>query len=318
MESELTDPENITYFIMGILSNWLPKIKDLYLKIKKIKHFFDPCYVAITKTLKMIRGTSVESDPAKKEDHDKEQAKIQEDIQKQETRIQSAENDDNAKPEKKAKACKETKELLEKIFTKAYNQRYSHLSKNERDANMRGIIGTNNPKLCETALSPESEKAQKLIKKNFDNEEHYSEVCKIFRETGDCGNFNPDNSKAWNYIKKTLKYGLLVLSGGKCMFNLIKGGGVTHNVEISSLASTAIGTWAITKSVFKEFGSFLLHIFTFGVWGVIRAAWNILILALKMKILISNFVEDIPFKLGELVGLGIKIAKALVSGRRKK
>ena len=49
-----------------------------------------------------------------------------------------------------------------------------------------------------------------------------------------------------------------------------------------------------------------------------RAAWNILKLTLKIFLLVSNMLFDIPYNLGKLVGLSIKIIKSFIAGRRRR
>ena len=152
-------------------------------------------------------------------------------------------------------------------------------------------------------------------------------LCMKIRETPDCDQFQPDRKGALYFIKKSLKYGLFVKNGAKCIFNIIKRGGkdkadvtppTPQSTDISHLASTATGTWAITKLIFKELGSFFLHLATFGIMGALRAAWNIMKLTLKIYVMVNKLIVDIAYNIGNLVGLALKAIKAIVMGRRRR
>jgi hypothetical protein len=324
LKTEVTKPSKIAFFSMGILSNWFPKMDGLYREVKEIKHFFKPCYEFIKVSWEMIKGKSVETDPAKKVEHDEEQGKIQSEIAGETIKVEELENKDLTEGEDKKKFCTKAKELIEKIWLKAVDYMFEEKSNNEKSAYVGGSHSIGPDRYCRFPLLPDCKKAHKLIAKHFDSQEDFYDMCVKFRETTDCDQFAPDNTGAWHYIKKTLKYGLFMKNGAVCIFHLLKAGGkddatnTPEKPEIATLANTAIGTWAATKSIFKELGALILHIFSFGIWGVLRAAWNILKLALKIFLLVKNLIFDIPYNLGKLVGLCIKIIKSFLLGRRRR
>ena len=325
LKTELTDPVNIAFFIMGMLSNWFPKVEDLYIKIRSLDFFFSPCISLIKQAWAMIHGTSKETDESKKEQHDKEENEIKQEKDLQENKIKEMETkDDQSTSDAKKKLCEKTKEIVHEIWRATLDA--TKMSKNEKDAYDRGSIKKNALYYCSypTSVKFENLKALKLIKEYFDGPEHFLSVCLSIRENNDCGNYNPDNKGAWHFLKKIPKYGLLFLKGGFCVVKLIKAGGhdpdsgTQKNEEISNLASTAIDTVEITKEIFRQIGSFLLHLVTFGIYGALKAAWNIMKLIYKIYDLISHLLFDIPFKLGTIVGLGLKTISTLIKGARRR
>jgi len=327
IEDKVQTPIHIAFFTMGILSNWFPKVEDIYIKIKDLHYFFNPCYKLIKKTWAMIKGHShsEETDPAEIEKYNKKQAKIQEEIAQEEDKIAEFEKkDDETSDKKKKKIYKKAKELIHKIWLKAVDEYFENKSKNEKLAYVSGSDSIPSENYCKYPLLPDAPKAHKIIKKNFESQEEFYDICIKLRETGDCGNYQPDNKGAWYFLKKTLKYALFMKNGAQCVFHMIKVGGkddesgTPANQEVMSMADSALGTWEVTKTLFKEFGALILHVLSFGIWGALRAAWNIIKLTLKIYIMVKRFLFDLPFNLGKLVGTGIKIMKAFIAGRRRK
>lgn len=227
------------------------------------------------------------------------------------------------KVEKKIDFCKKTREVLNKIYKISVEDLMKTQSNNARQAKIKGAEDEKAEHFCE--FPPHSAVAMKEINKEFENEENFKEICLSFKEKNDCSKFNPDNSGAWNFIAKTAKYAIFIKNGASCIVNILKAGGkheakgtsVPENTEISTLANKALGAWSTTKLIVKEFGALLLHILSAGIWGTLRAAWNLLKLGSNILKLAVNIAKDIPYQLGNLVGLVMKILKSLVAGRRR-
>lgn len=318
LKEQITDPLNISYFIMGIVSTWIPKVEDLYKEVKKIKNFFDPCKDFITEIWDMVKGKSKTTDP----DKQKEQAKIQEKKQKHKEQIEKLEKPEKNKEEDEQKFCKKTEEILDKMYRISVDDLFQHKSKNEKSSVLRSAADQKPEYLCEFTIA--SKVAVKKIIEEFETVEHFTDVCLSFRKENDCTKFKPDNTGAWNFIKKTLKYGILVKNGASCLVNIMKKGGkdeskgTAENPQITALANDAFSAWSSIKVALQEAGAFVAHILSFGIWGVLRAAWNLIKLAKNIFELVSDFAEDFPFRIGKLVGLVLKICKALVVGRRRR
>lgn len=324
LESEVKDPANIAFFTMGILSNWLPKMEDLYLKIKSYVYFFRPCYKAIKFAWGVVKGiTSEKSEantPKEKQDFEAEKAKNDEENEKEEKKVaEFAKKDEETTQKDRTKLCEKTKETIEEIWDKSAE--YFIRSKNERSAIKRGNHSWDVERYCNYGLK--SEDGKKKAEKSFKSIDDYLAACRYIRENNDCSIFAVDNKGAWYFIKQGLKYANFVRLAGTCIWHVLKVGGkdeasnTPENTEVKTLAESATSGWEVTKMIFKNFGSFLLHILTFGIWGAIKAAWTIIKLTLKLLLMINNFLFDLPFNIGKLIGMALVAIKAFVAGRRR-
>lgn len=309
---------------MGIITNYYPGCEKLYHEVKKIKKFFDPCKDFIKEAWDMLKGKSVENDPKKKAEHDKKQAEIQEKKRKGKESIDKLEQDDKENQQKKEEFCSKTKKILEKIYKIAVEDLFEKKSKNEKDSKILAMNMETPENYCD--FPTYSAKALESIKEEFETEdkEEFKKICVDFKANNNCHEFSPDNTGAWNFIKKTVKYSIFIKDGASCVVNLLKKGGkheakgIPENPKITKLADDAFGAWSTVKVIAKELGSLILQILSFGIWGVIRAAWNLLCLGKNIMILAMDVMADFPFQIGKLVGLVIKIVKALVAGRRRR
>jgi hypothetical protein len=316
----------IAFFIMGFLSVWVPKFEQIYLKIKTIKNFFRPCAKFLKTLWSMYEGNipSPETDPEKIAKNNKEKSEILENIAESEAKIEKSEKkDEETRPEEKKKICRDTKKKLERIYKKCLDDIVGN-KHNEKSAIIGGLDKMEPDRFCNYALHEYCEKSHKMIKKNFETTENYLEICMHFRQTGDCETYNEDDKGAWHFIKKTLKYGLFMKQGATCVLNLLKKGGkdessgTPENQEVKTMTESALGVFDIGKLVLEQLGSTLLHLITFGIWGALKAAWNVIKLTLAIYLLVKNFIEDLPFNIGKLVGLSINIVKSFLIGRRRK
>jgi len=299
---------------MGIISTWFPKMDDIYTKIKDLQNFFRPCYHFVKDSWAKIQGHYEEKDAAKKAELDKKLAEEENKIDEFETK------DEQTSDEKKKKICTETKEKIHKIWLMTVEENIP-----EEDIKAKYLAQEFYTKIyCELPLFNYAPKAHEMIKEEFETKEAFFEICMRLRDIGDCSKYQPDNKGAWYFIKKTINYVELFSNGGKCIFNLIKGGGKDEktntkvNEKVKSLADSVIGTWEITKFLFKEIGAFFAHIFSFGIWGFLKAAWHIINLAMSIIKMVDDLLDNLPYKIGKLVGIVIKIIKAFVAGRRRR
>jgi hypothetical protein len=138
------------------------------------------------------------------------------------------------------------------------------------------------------------------------------------REVTDCAKFKPDTSAVWGFIKSTFDYALFANDAFECLSTTLKVGGKSKNEKIKKLANKLFGTWAKIKIICKQCIGTLAHILSGGIWGVVRAAFIVLSLGFKLYLMSLNYISNLPFRIGQLVGKGIKIIKTLIIGRRRK
>ena len=327
-----TTVQHISFFAMGFLSVWLPNVEKIYLKVKKIQSFFEPCAEFLSTLWTITQGKKLseethESKTSKKKlpDLEKAEAELKEDqktISKKVKKLdKSSKKDEKTKPKEKKKRCSETIDKLENIYAKCNEKKFEKPKQNRLIRKSRSKPAE---EYCEFALSEECTEAQKLIIEDFDTKENYREICVHFIKTRDCGNYQPNNKGAWYFIKETLKYGLFVKHGAECVKNLLLKGGkdddsqTPDEKEVKSIAKSTFDSWEITKLVLKEVGSLILHIISFGIWGTLKAVWNIIKLGLAIHKLVVDFIEDLPFNIGKLVGLSFKVMKSFFLGRKRR
>jgi len=323
IETKVTTAAEISFFIMGILSNWMPLMEKIYMKIRNVTYFFKPCFKAISTIWNLIKGKSTETDPQKIKENEKELKKINND----ESEIaKQALKDENESAEKKKKLCTKTEEIIWKAYdkyAKVYIEYKAGRENHKRNCQNKNYQYCDPETFCNYMLLPAATKAHKIIDENFDSREDYLETCIMLRKS-DCSQFQPDNRGAWNYIKSSMKYLLLVKNGAVCVMHALKVGGADESTgqagdqEVVSMYQSMTSGWEITKGIFTQLGSFLLHLVSFGIWGALKAAWLVIKLALKLLILYNNFMFDLPFNLGKLTGMAINVVKSLFVGRRFK
>jgi len=259
----------------------------------------------------------------KKKKFEEEKAKSQEEKVKGKENIDKLAKEDKETSEKdKKKLCEKTKAKIEEIWDEAAKVYIK--SQNERSAVKRGNYSWDAEKYCNYGLLPLAKKSKELIKDNFQSEDDYLTACKYIRENNDCNTFAIDNKGAWYFIKKTLKYANLVRLGGTCIIHLLKIGGkdeasgTPENKDVKTIAEAALSGWEVAKLIFKQTGSFFLHLITFGIWGALKAAWTILKLSLTLYLMVHRFLYDLPFNLGKIVGMALVAIKAFFVGRRRR
>merc|ERR1712004_674789 len=69
----ITSPLNISYFLMGILSEWISEVDNLYYQVKKVEKILKPCEKTIEALWELIEGK-----PTTDKEKQKEQKKLKE------------------------------------------------------------------------------------------------------------------------------------------------------------------------------------------------------------------------------------------------
>jgi len=168
-------------------------------------------------------------------------------------------------------------------------------------------------------------KFEKKITEKFGGLNEFEEFCMNMRGE-DCANYNPvKNEKGvMNFLKKSLKYGLFVAKSSLCIYNILKAGGKNkddpnskEDKDIKGLADSVFSGWTLTKVIFKQIGSTILHLLTGGIWGLIKHIWAIIKLTITLVLGVLKFKDNLPYNLGKVVGLAIVAIKSLFIGRRR-
>jgi hypothetical protein len=301
IEKFIKDPKNIAYFIMGIVSEFFPGVEKLYNLIKDSLDWYEECTGTITAAWNLLKNKT----PSTDEEREKNEI---------DNAVKEIEKDDKNKDEEKKKFCIESKKILEKVYKKAVKD----LIKNKNDINQKIEDSKTEPKDVYCAYPLTSENAKEKIIDKFGSEDNFKDLCLQLREVTDCAKFKPDTSAVWRFAKSTFDYALFANDAYECLSTTLKVGGKSKNEEIKKLANTVFGTWAKIKFICKQCVSTVAHILSGGIWGVVRAAFIVLSLGFKLYLMSLEFIGNLPFKVGQLVGKGIKIIKTLAAGRRRR
>ena len=118
--------------MMGFLSVWIPKTENIYIKVRNIANFFEPCGAFVTSIWNMVDETveSRETDALKIAENAKIKENLQTKIIETQKKLESLEKkDEETKPEEVKKTCEKTKKILEKIWLKCVDNMYENKTK---------------------------------------------------------------------------------------------------------------------------------------------------------------------------------------------
>jgi hypothetical protein len=204
LKDVVNDPESSAQFTMGILSNWLDGMENIYEKVKKNKAFFSPCYPEIKNAMEKSNQTVDE--------------KNKNDFKFKENAMKDSTSGD------KVKICENTKKLIQEVFLKAVDNIYAGKAANDKAAFIKSSNNLNPKDFCNYALNEKAKDAFKLIKDKFENKKTFLEICMQFRAK-DCSKFTFETLGAWKFIGNTYFYSNFVKKASNCINNnLIKGG----------------------------------------------------------------------------------------------
>jgi hypothetical protein len=297
----VTNPENIFYFILGIITVFHSSAEDFYKQVKSVIDRFRPCLEA---SLKMFERVDELVNPEEKAELDKKANEV-----KQVDYMFPKEVD-------KEKYCENRKEQIEDYYKSAVKEMpemkgadtgiFSYIASagiwfHYKSESMRNK--------CEMFKILNAKKTEQEIIKNYHNIYQYISQCYFFLEL-DCDEFKPDTGSIWGFITMAYKYYSLYGSTKECIANIFKNHPddknllkVDHSFAINA-ASTIVGAVA--------------NILTLGAWGGVKGGFYLIQLGVDLYNFYNKKTEDIPFNLGKLFGKGILAAKSLITGKKKK
>jgi hypothetical protein len=322
---------NVAYFIMGILSNWFSGVDPLYHKIKTISGIFDSCKSFLSELWNIYGGNLPEPEISfdKKLENKKKKEKIEKEEKENDDKFKKIEKEEETSVEKNHEKCSEMKKEIVKIrdmcLDEFWPDKNAHVI-NEKASIRLGYDSMSADNFCKYVLSVSCPKTHEKISKKFGGitKEDFVDVCMKYRETGDCSGYIPNNKGVWYFMKKTWKYMLFLKDGYSCVTGVLKKGGKDETnedeevKEVKALYEAAFGTKKIAFAFLKEIGSLILHILSFAVWGTLKAIYHIVKLGIMIYKFRENFIENLAYNAGRLVGLSIKIIKSFLVGRRRK
>jgi len=230
LKEYLTDPINIFYFILGIISSFNDKVESIYNKIKEYVEAIEPC-ISTFKTAYEAYKTYKQPEVS---------LKIPEALRE----VEEAFN----KIDSKKQYCEKTKEQIETNYERAMDE---HL-KNQ------GIVGetvssiapkffkslaiktfgklNDNWNYCMFIRYGECPHMKMEIKKIYKNPFTYEKQCIYFHEL-DCDNFKPEVNGLWEFIKKADSFYSFVETCGTCIYNIVNGVNASTGTKVKQFVS---------------------------------------------------------------------------------
>merc|ERR1712032_369464 len=329
LTAKITNPLNISYFLMGIMSEWISGVHEVYLKVKKVEKVLLPCEKLIGDLWKIVEGNPT----------DAKQLNEQKDLKDKEANLnikaeKQKKEEDN--PTVKKENCEKLKiklDLIADTYMDNFHKDTSLMYGPYTEEQKKKMKKENDLILCSGPIDFDpTGKVKKQILEDFDSLENFEEVCKDLRGNNDCSKYHPDNNGAWELIKKTAKYAKLLDDGADCVKNVLMGekkSGVQLTPAEANLvkdlhetAKKVFSAWSMFKTAAKQAGAFILNYMSFGIAGALKAAWNILRLVKNIFTFVKDVAEkvmdDMPYHIGKIVGIVLKIMKNLILGRRRR
>lgn len=291
----MTDPENILYFGLGVLSVFNTYFDTLYRNIQPVIAKFRQCATSVVDAIKLV-GTTLET-------KDKEE----DSISKDKNIIEFLANmKDNAS---QIAYCKKVKAENEEIYDRA------EVKKNDRDYDIFDLFAlffkttvgkkfATSTEYCQQVYTLKP-KHQAEIAERFTSIENYIQQCMYFKEL-DCDKINAEPG-IMDFIGKAYKYYKVINSVKTCIVNVLGSDDTKSNqFQKSFLHDIIAGAVGVTA-----------NIFTFGAWGGIKGGYWLIQLAIDLKTAYDDTMKDLAFNIGKLIGKGVMIAKSIILGRRK-
>lgn len=296
LKNKMTDPENILYFVLGVLSEFSSFFETLYKTIQPWIKKFRPCVEAVIDTFKEVA--------AKIEEKTKEQEEIERNTELMALYTKTKD------PALQKAYCVKVKQENENIFAQA------EVKKLDRDYDVFSLIGllfnttvaksfASSKEYCERVFILKN-KDQNNISLSYGSLEIYMTQCMFFRDL-DCDKFTTETGFG-NFIGKAYKYYTIVSNIKTC---------ITNAIEIDKDTASTF-TKSIVFDSIKGGAGLVANIFTLGIWGGVKGGYYIVRLAVDLAKAWENLTDHLAFTLGQTFGKGIMIAKSILLGRRKK
>lgn len=291
LKKELTDPENILYFVLGVLSVFWSSIEEFYHKFRPKVGILKTCISAAKISFKVVSESLDQKD-----DEDKELEKNHELL----TFLAKMES-----KEKQKNYCEKVKREIDGVFDEA------ELKKNDRNYGPLDLLllwwnqngkksFVSSQEYCDQVDILKKYRKQNLIEK-YGSLQQYKQQCIYFKDL-DCETMEVETGII-EFVSKAYKYFKYVHTVEKCIVKVLGESDFIQDT-ISDLLTGAAG--------------FAANIFSFGAWGGIKGAYKIFKLASDLKKSVEKFRHDLPFNVGKIVGRGIEIAKSILLGKKKR
>ena len=290
LKKEITDPENILYFVIGVLSVFWEALEEVYHKMRPKIAVLKTCISASKISFKLISE-------ALSNDEEDSALEKNEDLLKFIAAMGTK--------EKQRDYCLKVQSEIDQIFDEA------ELKKNDRNYGPIDLLVlwfnqtgkksfVSNQEYCDQVDILKKRRQMNIIEK-YGSIKQYKQQCIYFKDL-DCQTMEVETGII-DFIKTAHKYFKYVHTIEKCIVKVL---GENDFIEES------------IKSALSSVAGFAANIFSFGAWGGIKGAYKIFKLAQDLKKKYDHFRRDLAFNVGQIVGRGIEIAKSILLGRKKR
>ena len=303
----MKDPKNILFFLLGAASAWISEAEDIYKFLK------ESIFIQLPKIFSQCKNTFW--DPL---------FKIAEEKALPES-ISISGDWENMKKSEKSGFCKNMKTTFINIF-------------NDKIENFRDFFSECLDKTCSILTpwkllkfsydtvadfstgnycNPTLSQTKQMVTKKWKTYENYQRECEFFRDMN-CDDpealETPAYGAVMDFVSKSYNFYEFINTGIKC----IKG-----VKEFSSELGLKVGgTDAFFEGTLSKALSFIgnltAQIFSAGVWGAIKGSYLLLKLGYGIYKVVNHFIDELPFKVGQLMGIGIRAASTFIFGNKRK
>lgn len=297
---------NILYFIIGILSEFIPGLDAVftnYIKLDeatKVTDKFLPCFEKFKTSVQDTKNlaSSPFSDMEAKSGSAAKGVKFCEEFKKTIfDYFVAAEKEDYAD-----KAGIWDKMTPEWVLTASYN--------------IGGKIASLD-KFCKIIATSRAPKTKAIIIKKFGSVKEYEKECLYFHEK-DCDNYNPAAAGIKVFAQKAYSYVSGIVDVGKCVYTLFDSGADPNIIKAKLIIGKLFTVNNFIDAAMGGMVGLVANILTFGIWGGLKGGYYIVQLVNK----IASYREAAKlstnaFQIGKIIGNCIMIVKSFIAGRRR-
>lgn len=305
LSESMAQPKNYLHFLLGATSAWVPESEKVY------KHLLKNPSAKIDEMVSKCKSSTW--DPSFKK-ADSKGVKDLPSLSANWNELDSA---------KKAKLCTKMKVTFWTYHTM-------------KPTSVGGIFEECIGNICNTLKDPIGkiiEETKDIVKENYCTPnnlttvkpqiekiwgtfQNYKNECEFFADMK-CSDAEaiqtPSYGSVINFLTKAHNFFDFVTSGVDCIRNMSD---VTKELTKAVPEASKIFESKISNTI-SFVANFAVQILTAGAWGVIKGTFLLLKMGYGLQKLLTGGKEELPYKLGQLVGIGMRAASTFVFGSKK-
>ena len=290
----VSDPENIIYFALGVMSVFNSSFDTFYKKIKTIFQYVRPCFEIINEIGMELPGAV--------------------DLNKlNENQIFKQVDSYFFAVENKEEYCNLVQEEIRETFIEANGERNGNSRDWKSNFNKIPVLPyvtywiyskiISDEEKCKIIYLQQTPKTQNKIVEIFGSLREYEYQC-IYFSGVNCEDLNSEQFGLLNFILKVYNHYKIIDSAKTCIINLIT------SAEPSNPLRKIYEEYILNYVIDSVFG-FFIKIFDLDYFKWMKIVYDIINLGYELAELYERVTEDLPFKFGQIFGKVIIILKSL-------